>query len=95
MVHGKPCICNSDQGKVLWSRNYGGPDQDNGWSDHETSDGFVLAGFTKSRLPTVGSFLWDSQSTGRKAQMQRFRLEQTRKENLTGTGTFLSGVCTK
>jgi hypothetical protein len=80
------------QCKVLWSRNHGGPDQDNGWSVHETSDGFVLAGFTKSRVPTVGSFLWDSQSTGRKAQMQRFWLEWTRKENLTGTGTFCSRI---
>jgi hypothetical protein len=35
-------------GQVLWSKTYGGPDQDNGWSVHETPDGFVLSGFTKS-----------------------------------------------
>ena len=35
-------------GELLWSKTYGGPDQDNGWSVHETSGGFILAGFTKS-----------------------------------------------
>jgi hypothetical protein len=35
-------------GEFLWSKTYGGSDQDNGWSVHETPDGFVLAGFTKS-----------------------------------------------
>ena len=35
-------------GEFLWSKTYGGTDQDNGWSVHETPDGFVLAGFTKS-----------------------------------------------
>jgi hypothetical protein len=35
-------------GELLWSRTYGGADQDNGWSVHETADGFVMAGFTRS-----------------------------------------------
>jgi hypothetical protein len=35
-------------GETLWSRTYGGSDEDNGWSVHETRDGFILAGFTNS-----------------------------------------------
>jgi hypothetical protein len=35
-------------GEILWSKTYGGADQDFGWSVHEAPDGFVLAGFTKS-----------------------------------------------
>lgn len=36
------------EGELLWSQTYGGSDSDNGWSVHETTDGFVLAGFTRS-----------------------------------------------
>ncbi len=35
-------------GAVLWSRAYGGPGTDNGWSVLETADGFLLAGYTQS-----------------------------------------------
>ena len=35
-------------GEIQWSRTYGGADNDNGWSVHETEDGFVIAGYTKS-----------------------------------------------
>ena len=36
------------RGRLKWSRSYGGPAEDNGWSVRETADGFILAGFTKS-----------------------------------------------
>ena len=35
-------------GQLLWSKTYGGSDQDNGWSVHEIPTGFVLSGSTKS-----------------------------------------------
>lgn len=35
-------------GEVLWSRTFGGPDDDFGWSVVEVADGFVLAGSTSS-----------------------------------------------
>jgi len=35
-------------GEILWSKTFGGAGNDNGWSVHETTDGFVLAGFTNS-----------------------------------------------
>jgi hypothetical protein len=35
-------------GDILWSKTFGGADDDNGWSVVEAPDGFVLAGFTNS-----------------------------------------------
>lgn len=35
-------------GNVLWTRTYGGPGTDNGWSVHEHAGRLVLAGFTDS-----------------------------------------------
>ena len=35
-------------GEVLWSKTFGGIEQDLGWSVHGTSNGFVLAGSTRS-----------------------------------------------
>ena len=37
------------RGEVLWSKTYGGADEDNGWAILETEDGgFVIFGFTSS-----------------------------------------------
>lgn len=35
-------------GEIQWSKTYGGNGDDNGWSVHETQDGFIIAGFTNS-----------------------------------------------
>lgn len=40
--------CNS-AGDTLWTRTYGGSEEDNGWSVKETADkGFIIVGFTQS-----------------------------------------------
>lgn len=40
--------CNS-AGDTLWTRTYGGSEEDNGWSIKETADkGFIIVGFTQS-----------------------------------------------
>ncbi len=40
--------CNSS-GDTLWTRKFGGPEDDNGWSIKETSDrGYIITGFTES-----------------------------------------------
>ncbi len=36
------------KGSVEWSKSYGGPGEDNGWSVRETRDGFIVGGFTNS-----------------------------------------------
>jgi len=37
------------QGDALWTRTYGGPDQDIGWSVQQTTDGgYIIAGYTHS-----------------------------------------------
>ena len=36
------------EGEVLWTRTYGGPGSDNGWSVREHAGGLVVAGFTDS-----------------------------------------------
>lgn len=38
----------NSEGDTLWTRTYGGLNSDNGWSVVESSDGYVLAGFTNS-----------------------------------------------
>ena len=35
-------------GEVQWTKTYGGPENDLGWSVRETPDGYVIAGFTQS-----------------------------------------------
>jgi hypothetical protein len=35
-------------GEVQWTKTYGGPENDQGWSVRETPDGYVIAGFTQS-----------------------------------------------
>jgi len=35
-------------GDTIWTRTYGGEEQDNGWSVHEIDSGYAVAGYTKS-----------------------------------------------
>jgi hypothetical protein len=65
-------IRTDDQGRELWTRTYGGPDNDNGWAILETSDGnFVILGFTNSygnggmdtyliKTDSQGNELWET-----------------------------------
>ena len=56
-------------GHTRWTRTFGGPDEDNGWSVLELDDGFIIAGFTNSfgaggfdfwliRTDPLGQTLW-------------------------------------
>ncbi len=36
------------RGTREWTKTFGGPDTDNGWSVHETADGLITGGFTRS-----------------------------------------------